>query len=126
MGFLICGNLCHLRIDHRLFVKEMLPQQPGSTTRISPIAFSQLMTDPRYTKLANLLINYSTRVKKGDRVLLDITDVPDEMSVELLRAVRAAGGTPLIDGATPEFRGKSYAARMPNTLRSSANWNSRG
>jgi aminopeptidase len=55
------------------------------------------MTDPRYTKLANLLITYSTRVKKGDYVLLDITDVPDEMSVELLRAVRAAGGTPLID-----------------------------
>ena len=55
------------------------------------------MTDPRYTKLANLLITYSTRVKKGDRVLLDVTDIPDEMSVELLRAVRAAGGTPLID-----------------------------
>ncbi len=55
------------------------------------------MTDPRFTKLANLLIAYSTRVKKGDRVLLDVTDIPDEMSVELLRAVRAAGGTPLID-----------------------------
>ena len=55
------------------------------------------MTDPRYTKLAKLLITYSTRVKKGDRVLLDITDVPDEMSIELMRAVRAAGGTPLID-----------------------------
>lgn len=55
------------------------------------------MTDPRFTKLANLLINYSCRVKKNDRVLIDVTDVPDEMSVELLRAVRAAGGTPLID-----------------------------
>jgi aminopeptidase len=30
-------------------------------------------------------------------VLLDLTDVPDEMAVELIRAVRAAGGTPLID-----------------------------
>lgn len=55
------------------------------------------MTDPRFTKLANLLINYSTCVKKGDRVLLDVTDIPDEMAVELLRAVRAAGGTPLLD-----------------------------
>src|SRR5690349_24092178 len=55
------------------------------------------MTDPRFTKLAKLLVTYSTRVKKGDQVLLDMTDVPDEMSVELLRAVRAAGGTPLID-----------------------------
>jgi len=55
------------------------------------------MTDPRYLKLASLLVTYSTRVQKGDRVLLDLTDVPDEMAVELIRAVRAAGGTPLID-----------------------------
>ncbi len=55
------------------------------------------MTDPRYLKLAALLVTYSTRVQKGDRVLLDLTDVPDEMAVELIRAVRAAGGTPLID-----------------------------
>src|SRR5438445_3365343 len=55
------------------------------------------MTDPRYTKLAKLLVSYSTRVKRGDRVLLDMMDVPDEMSVEMMRAVRAAGGLPLID-----------------------------
>jgi len=55
------------------------------------------MTDPRFTKLASLLINYSCRVKKGDRVLMDVTDIPDEMTVELIRAVRAAGGTPLVD-----------------------------
>ncbi len=55
------------------------------------------MTDPRYLKLARLLVTYSTRVQPGDRVLLDLTDVPDEMAVELIRAVRAAGGTPLID-----------------------------
>ena len=55
------------------------------------------MTDPRYLKLARLLVTYSTRVQPGDRVLLDLTDVPDEMGVELIRAVRAAGGTPLID-----------------------------
>ena len=55
------------------------------------------MTDPRYQKLAKLLVNYSTQVKKGDRVLLDMIDVPDEFSVELMRAVRAAGGTPFIE-----------------------------
>src|SRR5512137_1229913 len=55
------------------------------------------MTDPRFTKLARLLVAYSTRVKKGEHVLLDMMDVPDEMSVELMRAVRAAGGIPLID-----------------------------
>jgi aminopeptidase len=55
------------------------------------------MTDPRYTKLAKLLVNYSTALKKGDRILLDMIDVPDEFSIELVRAVRAAGGTPLVE-----------------------------
>ena len=55
------------------------------------------MTDPRYTKLARLLVNYSTQIKKGDRALLDMIDVPDEFSVELIRAIRAAGGTPLVE-----------------------------
>ncbi len=55
------------------------------------------MTDPRYKKLAKLLVNYSTGIKKGDRALLDMIDVPDEFSVELIRAVRAAGGTPIVE-----------------------------
>jgi aminopeptidase len=55
------------------------------------------MTDPRYQKLAKLLVNYSTQVKKGDRVLLDMIDVPDEFSIELMRAIRAGGGTPFIE-----------------------------
>ncbi|HTV41242.1 MAG TPA: aminopeptidase [Candidatus Baltobacteraceae bacterium] len=55
------------------------------------------MIDPRYTKLASLLINYSTKIKKGDRALLDMIDVPDEFSIELVRAVRAAGGTPFLE-----------------------------
>lgn len=55
------------------------------------------MTDPRYTKLARLLVGYSTQIKKGESVLLDMIDVPDEFTVELIRAVRAAGGTPLVE-----------------------------
>ncbi|MCX8089524.1 MAG: aminopeptidase [Verrucomicrobiae bacterium] len=55
------------------------------------------MNDPRYTKLARLLVNYSTRIRRGDRVLLDMIEVPDEFTVELIRAVRAAGGTPLVE-----------------------------
>ena len=55
------------------------------------------MTDPRYTKLARLLIDYSTALKKGDNVLLDLIDVPDEFSVELMRAARKVGATPLVE-----------------------------
>jgi aminopeptidase len=55
------------------------------------------MTDPRYTKLARLLVEYSTALRKGDRVLLDMIEVPDEFTVELIRAVRSAGATPLVE-----------------------------
>ncbi len=55
------------------------------------------MNDPRYTKLADLLVNYSTELKKGDRVLLDMIDVPDEFTIALLRAARRAGAIPLVE-----------------------------
>ena len=55
------------------------------------------MNDPRYAKLARLLVGYSTSFEPGDRVLLDVADAPDEFAVELVRAARAAGATPLIE-----------------------------
>ena len=55
------------------------------------------MTDPRYSKLAHLLIHYSASLKKGERVLLDMIDVPDEFTVEMMRCVRAAGAIPLVE-----------------------------
>ena len=55
------------------------------------------MTDPRYKKLADLLVHYSTALKKGDHVLLEMFDVPDEFSIELMRAARRRGAIPLIE-----------------------------
>ena len=55
------------------------------------------MNDPRYKKLAKLLVEYSTEIKESDRALLDMIDVPDEFTIELVRAVRAAGGTPFVE-----------------------------
>jgi aminopeptidase len=55
------------------------------------------MTDPRYKKLAKLLVEYSTKLGKGDRVLLEMIDVPDDFSIELMRAARAMGATPVIE-----------------------------
>ena len=55
------------------------------------------MTDPRYRTLADLLVGYSTQVKKGEKVLLDMIDVPDAFTVALARPVRDAGAIPLIE-----------------------------
>ena len=86
---------------------------------------SSLMTDPRYTKLAKLLISYSVELKKGDRILLDMIDVPDEFTVELMRAARAVGGIPLVEcrhsRVTREVLrgighcGRSFASRRAKT-----------
>ena len=55
------------------------------------------MNDPRYAQLADLLINYSCDLQKGERILLDLIDVPDEMGIALIRAARQAGATPLAE-----------------------------
>lgn len=55
------------------------------------------MTDPRYQKLAELLVTYATELKKGDAALLDMIDVPDEFTIQLIRAVRAVGAIPIVE-----------------------------
>src|ERR1051326_5483975 len=55
------------------------------------------MRDLRYAKLARLLVEYSTGLKPKERVLVEATDVPDEFSVELMRAIRCVGAIPLVE-----------------------------
>ncbi|MBV9618769.1 MAG: aminopeptidase [Verrucomicrobia bacterium] len=54
------------------------------------------MHDPRFDKLAKLLVEYSTRLKRNENVLIEAFDVPDEMVVALVRAARKAGATPFV------------------------------
>jgi len=55
------------------------------------------MTDPRYKKLASLLVTYSTALKRGDRIFLDMIDVPDDFTIELVRAARLVGAIPVVE-----------------------------
>jgi aminopeptidase len=50
------------------------------------------MTDPRITRLAELLITHSTRLQPGEHVLIETFDIPDAIVVALVEAARAAGG----------------------------------
>ena len=54
------------------------------------------MIDPRMTKLAEVLIGYSTALEPGDKILIEAIDVPLEMTCELVRLARAAGADPLV------------------------------
>jgi aminopeptidase len=52
------------------------------------------MHDPRFDKLAKVLVEYSTRLKRNENVLIETFDVPDEMTIALVRAARKAGAIP--------------------------------
>ena len=48
-----------------------------------------MIIDPRITRLAANLADYSTALKAGAQVLIDAFDVPDAIVIALLRAARA-------------------------------------
>ncbi len=54
------------------------------------------MIDPRITKLADTLVNYSCAVKSGDKLLLEAIDVPVAFATEIVRLTAEAGGHPLV------------------------------
>ena len=60
------------------------------------------MNDPRFARLAELLVRHSTRVMPGDRVLLEASHVPTRMLTALVDAVSAAGGVPMVDVKDPQ------------------------
>ncbi|MFA7540427.1 MAG: aminopeptidase, partial [Sphaerochaetaceae bacterium] len=55
------------------------------------------MADAREKKLAQLLVNYSVKLQKGESCLINAIDLPLSMVEELIGAVYAAGGYPLVN-----------------------------
>jgi aminopeptidase len=69
------------------------------------------MNDPRFEKLARLLTGFSTKVQPGERVLIDAFDIPAEMTVALVRAVRERKALPFVQLHTGRVtRELAYAA----------------
>ena len=52
--------------------------------------------DPRYDRLAGVLVKHSTALKPGEKVLIEVSDVPDAMVIALIRAVRRAKALPFV------------------------------
>ncbi len=61
------------------------------------------MRDPRLTKLAEVLVNYSVGVKPGQLVRIGGSPVASPLVVELYRAVVKAGGNPMVRMAMEEL-----------------------
>ncbi|MDQ3544974.1 MAG: aminopeptidase [Verrucomicrobiota bacterium] len=54
------------------------------------------MQDARFDKLASLLVDYSTALKRDEKVLIECFDTPDEMTIALVRAARKAKALPFV------------------------------
>ena len=54
------------------------------------------MQDARFNKLASLLVDYSTALKRNEKVLIEAFDAPDEMTIALIRAARKAKAIPFV------------------------------
>ena len=52
--------------------------------------------DPRISKHAKILVNYSTQVKKGDNVLIQLNDYGKDLATEIYKEASILGGSPLI------------------------------
>ncbi len=65
-------------------------------TRPAATYSSPAMHDPRIDQLAKQLVRYSTALKKGEKVLLDLHDVPEAVGIALIREARAKGALPFL------------------------------
>ncbi len=61
------------------------------------------MRDPRLTKLAGVLVNYSVGVKQGELVRINAWEGTGPLMAEVYRAVIAAGGHPMVRSASEEL-----------------------
>ena len=52
--------------------------------------------DPRYESLADILVSHSTNLQEAEKVLIHAFDVPEDITLALIRAVRSRGAIPFV------------------------------
>ena len=60
-------------------------------------ADSHFIMDSRFSKLADVLTQHSINLQKGEKVLIDVCDIPEGMVIATIRSVRAQGGIPFVN-----------------------------
>ena len=53
--------------------------------------------DSRFSQLADVLTQHSIDLQVGEKVLIDVSDIPEEMVIATIRSVRAQGGIPFVN-----------------------------
>lgn len=55
------------------------------------------MSDPRYRQLARLLVQHSTRLTEGDKILIEATHVPEAALTAIVEEAAAVGAIPIVE-----------------------------
>ena len=66
------------------------------------------MIHPRYEKLAEVLIRHSTKLQKGETILIEAVDAPTEMIQAIIREVYKVRGIPVLDLKKQELMREMY------------------
>lgn len=75
------------------------------------------MSDPRVSRLADVLVGYSLRLQPGDKVLVESTDVPPEVTAAIVRAVTAAGALPFVETRQTRVLRELYRSASEEQMR---------
>jgi aminopeptidase len=75
------------------------------------------MFDPRMKKLADVLVGYSIKLKKGEIVYIEAFDIPPEMVELLIKRVYKAGGIPLVSQKSARVLRQMYKGASPETMK---------
>lgn len=62
------------------------------------------MTDSRFTTLAKGLVNYSCKLKSGEKILIDGSGVDYQLINEIIKEVYSIGGYPIVTLAEPRIQ----------------------
>jgi aminopeptidase len=80
------------------------------------------VADSRILKLAEVLVAHSTKLKTGERVLIEAFDIPEEMVSALIDRVVAAGAIPFVDMKNTRVLRKLFQNASQDMVERWASW----
>ncbi len=78
------------------------------------------MHDPRFDKLAATLVGHSTKLQPGETVLIEAFDIPEAMTVALVRAANKAGARVMVNLRQSKVTRAQYMETDEETMKLNA------
>lgn len=76
-------------------MKSVPWQAYGLTNRVFGFSYCS-MNDVRLDRLASQIVDYSLHIREHERVLVELTDIPDAAGVAIIKSIRAKGACPFL------------------------------